>query len=157
MLDGLRRGQGVHVIAVRAEHDGVIRRGRADSESDTLIGRGNTGCVEEIGCNYGLVGFGGKGVFGITLVIRQRANGRGLSNAIVCKSNMAVINIGHGRDRKLLARFRIGRGHGQRLDGVLDIEAHGMLGREGGTFRACGSVPFESLYGVTTITGLVKL
>ena len=47
VLDGLRRGQGVHIIAVRAERHGVVRRSRGRIHQDILHGIGNTGCAEK--------------------------------------------------------------------------------------------------------------
>ena len=124
VLDGLRRGQGVHIIAVRAERHGVVRRGRGDSQISLLCGE-NAGCVEKSGrdsisTRNGIIS--GKLNVCIVSTVRSGRGGDGSVLSTIRKINITG-DIGHGRDRKRLARFGIGRVHGHRLDDVLDHDA----------------------------------
>ena len=66
---------------------------------------------------------------------------------------MATIKSGAGSDRKRLACFGIGRGHGQRLDGVLDRDGR-MI--ENMHIIAAASVIFDSVYINEILAGSTK-
>ena len=132
----------------------MVRRGRGHSQSGRLRFIENTGYAEKSGRNIGHAGFGDKGVLRIARTVRSGSDGDGckLLRAIR-KFNITVIDIGHGRDRKLLARFGSGRVSGHRPDGVLDHD-----GRKAERIRDRGaaSVIFDSFYVNAILAGSTK-